>query len=121
VTAPPTSPSCAPTRRVRPGGLRPHRVPRHRPTRHGRRRATFAAAGFEADLAAYDAAPDRDTQKLAISEGFIDKLCALGDPESVRTVLGRHLDAGATEVILTAVWGTDFEPALEAAAPMARS
>lgn len=83
-------------------------------------RAMFAAAGFEADLAAYDAAPDPESQKLAIGERFIGKLCALGDPESVRAALGRHLDAGATEVILTAVWGTDFGAALEAAAPSAR-
>jgi len=41
-------------------------------------RTMFEAAGYGKDLAAYDAAaPDRDAQKLAISEEFIDSLCAL--------------------------------------------
>jgi alkanesulfonate monooxygenase SsuD/methylene tetrahydromethanopterin reductase-like flavin-dependent oxidoreductase (luciferase family) len=68
-------------------------------------------------LAAYDAAPDHESQKLAIGEGFVSKLCALGEPDSVRAAFARYREAGATEIILTAVWGTDFEPALEAAAP----
>ncbi|MET7996413.1 LLM class flavin-dependent oxidoreductase [Amycolatopsis sp. NPDC005232] len=79
-------------------------------------RTMFAAAGYAADLAAYDKATDVEAQKLAIGESFIHELCALGDAETVRESLRHHLDAGATEVILTAAWGTDFAPALEAAA-----
>jgi len=42
-------------------------------------------------LAAYDAAaPDRDAQKLAISEEFIDSLCALGDVADVQRGIARY-------------------------------
>ena len=82
-------------------------------------RSMFEAAGFADDLAAYDrAAPDRDAQKLAISEEFIEALCAVGDEEEVRRGIDRYREAGATNPILTAVWGTDFEQTLRAAAPV---
>jgi alkanesulfonate monooxygenase SsuD/methylene tetrahydromethanopterin reductase-like flavin-dependent oxidoreductase (luciferase family) len=81
-------------------------------------RAMFDTAGFGTELAAYDAAaPDREAQKLAISEAFIGELCAIGDAEAVRDGVGRYRDAGATNLIVTAVWGTDFEQTLRAAAP----
>ena len=83
-------------------------------------RAMFEAAGFAGDLTAYDtAAPDREAQKLAISEEFIEQLCALGDQDAVRRGVERYRAAGATNPILTAVWGTDFELTLRAAAPVA--
>jgi alkanesulfonate monooxygenase SsuD/methylene tetrahydromethanopterin reductase-like flavin-dependent oxidoreductase (luciferase family) len=82
-------------------------------------RSMFEAAGFADDLAAYDrAAPDREAQKLAISEEFIEGLCAVGDEDAVRRGVARYRDAGATNPILTAVWGTDFEQTLRAAAPV---
>jgi alkanesulfonate monooxygenase SsuD/methylene tetrahydromethanopterin reductase-like flavin-dependent oxidoreductase (luciferase family) len=82
-------------------------------------RSMFEAAGFADDLAAYDrAAPDREAQKVAISEEFIEGLCALGDEDAVRRGVARYRDAGATNPILTAVWGTDFEHTLRAAAPV---
>jgi hypothetical protein len=82
-------------------------------------RSMFAAAGFGEELAAYDrAAPDRESQKLAISERFIEELCALGDEDAVRRGVERYRDAGATNPILTAVLGTDFERTLRAAAPV---
>ena len=81
-------------------------------------RAMFQAAGFGDDIAAYDgAAPDREAQKLAISETFIEELCALGDAEEVQDALDRYRQAGATNPIITAVLGTDFERTLRAAAP----
>jgi alkanesulfonate monooxygenase SsuD/methylene tetrahydromethanopterin reductase-like flavin-dependent oxidoreductase (luciferase family) len=81
-------------------------------------RAMFEAAGFGPDLAAYDAAaPDRAAQKLAISEAFIAELCAIGGAEAVREGIGRYRDAGATNLIITSVWGADFEQTLRAAAP----
>lgn len=85
-------------------------------------RSMFDAAGFGGDLAAYDAAaPDREAQKLAISERFVGQLCAVGDAQAVRRGVDRYRDAGATNPILTAVWGTDFEQTLRAAAPVAAS
>ena len=81
-------------------------------------RAMFQAAGFADELAAYDAAaPDREAQKRAISEAFIGQLCALGDPQAVRDRVERYRQAGATNPILTAVWGSDFEQTMRAAAP----
>jgi alkanesulfonate monooxygenase SsuD/methylene tetrahydromethanopterin reductase-like flavin-dependent oxidoreductase (luciferase family) len=83
-------------------------------------RAMFEAAGFASDIAAYDhAAPDREAQKLAISEAFIEELCALGDEVDVRRGVERYRAAGATNPVLTVVWGTDFEATLRAAAPVA--
>ena len=85
-------------------------------------RAMFEAAGFGADLAAYDnAAPDADQQKLAISDAFISQLCAFGDEDAVRRGVQRYRDAGATHPILTPVLGTDYEAALRAAAPVGRA
>jgi alkanesulfonate monooxygenase SsuD/methylene tetrahydromethanopterin reductase-like flavin-dependent oxidoreductase (luciferase family) len=82
-------------------------------------RAMFETAGFASDIAAYDAAPDREAQKLAISEAFIEDLCALGDEVDVRHSVRRYRAAGATNPVLTAIWGTDFESTLRAAAPVA--
>jgi alkanesulfonate monooxygenase SsuD/methylene tetrahydromethanopterin reductase-like flavin-dependent oxidoreductase (luciferase family) len=79
-------------------------------------RAMFEAAGFAADLAAYDAAGDREAQKRAISEDFIEALCAIGDADALRATVERFREAGATNPILTAIWGTDFEPTLRAGA-----
>ena len=83
-------------------------------------RAMFETAGFAREIAAYDAAaPDREAQKRAISEEFIEQLCALGDEDAVRRGVERYRAAGATNPLLTAVWGTDFETTLRAAAPVA--
>ena len=80
-------------------------------------RAMFEAAGYGPELASYDAAaPDREAQKLAISEALIEELCALGGAGEIRDALGRYEDAGATNTIVTNVLGTDFEATLEAAA-----
>jgi alkanesulfonate monooxygenase SsuD/methylene tetrahydromethanopterin reductase-like flavin-dependent oxidoreductase (luciferase family) len=81
-------------------------------------RAMFEAAGFAADVAAYDAAaPDAAAQKLAIGEGFIDHLCAIGDEAAVRRGVERYREAGATNPIVTPIFGTDYEATLRAAAP----
>ena len=84
-------------------------------------RAMFQAAGFADDVAAFDAAsPDVEAQKLAISERFIDHLCAIGDDAAVRDGVQRYRDAGVTNPVLTAILGTDFEPTLRAAASARR-
>jgi hypothetical protein len=41
----------------------------------------FAHAGYEADITAYDAAADAGAQRAAISDAFIDDLCAIGEAE----------------------------------------
>ena len=79
-------------------------------------RTMFEAAGYGKDLAAYDAAaPDRDAQKLAISEEFIDSLCALGDAADVQRGIERYRAAGATHPVITGVLGTDYAATLRAA------
>jgi alkanesulfonate monooxygenase SsuD/methylene tetrahydromethanopterin reductase-like flavin-dependent oxidoreductase (luciferase family) len=84
-------------------------------------RTMFRAAGFAADIAAYDdAAPNVDAQSHAISEDFIDHLCAIGDEAAVRRGVQRYRDAGATNPVLTAITGTDFGPVLRAAATAER-
>ena len=82
-------------------------------------RSMFEAAGYAADLAGYDAAaPDATAQKLAISEDFIEHLCAIGDEATIRRVVQRYRAAGATNPILTPILGTDYDGTLRAAAPL---
>ena len=81
-------------------------------------RAMFDAAGFGDALAAYDAAaPDMEAQKRAIPEQFIAALCALGDQRTARAGIDRYRAAGATNPIITNVWGTDFAQTLQALTP----
>jgi alkanesulfonate monooxygenase SsuD/methylene tetrahydromethanopterin reductase-like flavin-dependent oxidoreductase (luciferase family) len=81
-------------------------------------RAMFQAAGFGADVAAYDAAaPDAAAQKLAIGEGFIDHLCAIGDEDAIRRGVQRYREAGVTNPIVTPIFGTDYDATMRAAAP----
>jgi alkanesulfonate monooxygenase SsuD/methylene tetrahydromethanopterin reductase-like flavin-dependent oxidoreductase (luciferase family) len=82
-------------------------------------RTMFEHAGFADDIAAYDAAaPDREAQKLAISEAFIEQLCAIGDEDALRRGVARYREAGATNPILTAIWDSDFEATLRAGAQL---
>jgi hypothetical protein len=81
-------------------------------------RAMFERAGFGREVAAYDAVSDREEQKRAISEEFIEQLCALGDDAAVQAGIARYRHAGATNPVITPVWGTEFEPTLRAAARM---
>jgi alkanesulfonate monooxygenase SsuD/methylene tetrahydromethanopterin reductase-like flavin-dependent oxidoreductase (luciferase family) len=78
-------------------------------------RAMFAQAGYEADLAAYDAAADVDAQRAAISDAFIEDLCAIGTPQDVAAGVARYRAAGATNPMITNITGTDLRPALRAA------
>jgi alkanesulfonate monooxygenase SsuD/methylene tetrahydromethanopterin reductase-like flavin-dependent oxidoreductase (luciferase family) len=79
-------------------------------------RKMFTAAGYQDDLAAFDAADgDRAAQLAAISEGFIAALCAIGDDADVRSAIDRYRRAGATNPIITNIRGTDFATALRAA------
>ena len=79
-------------------------------------RAMFAQAGYEADIAAYDAAADVSAQRAAISNAFIEDLCAIGKPEDVAAAVARYRAAGATNPMITNITGTDLGPTLRAAA-----
>lgn len=80
-------------------------------------RTMFLTAGYGEDVAAYDAAAgDQARQLAAISGGFVDDLCAIGDAGSVTTALDRFRSAGATNVMITNIRGTDFSATMRAAA-----
>lgn len=79
-------------------------------------RAMFAEAGFADALTAYDSAEDAEAQRRAIPEEFVEALCALGDAAAVRAGVERYRHAGATNPVVTQVWGTDFAATLRAAA-----
>jgi alkanesulfonate monooxygenase SsuD/methylene tetrahydromethanopterin reductase-like flavin-dependent oxidoreductase (luciferase family) len=80
-------------------------------------RAMFEAAGFAADVAAYDAAAgDVEAQKQAISADFIDHLGAIGDGGDVRRGVRRYVEAGVTNPVLTGISGTDYDATLRAVA-----
>jgi alkanesulfonate monooxygenase SsuD/methylene tetrahydromethanopterin reductase-like flavin-dependent oxidoreductase (luciferase family) len=78
-------------------------------------RAMFAQAGYEADIAAYDAASGVTAQRAAISDAFIEDLCAIGTPQEVAAGVARYRAAGATNPMITAITGTDLRPTLHAA------
>jgi Luciferase-like monooxygenase. len=78
-------------------------------------RAMFTQAGYEADIAAYDAAADAGAQRAAISDAFIEDLCAIGKPEDVAAGVARYRAAGATNPMITNIADTDLGPTLRAA------
>jgi alkanesulfonate monooxygenase SsuD/methylene tetrahydromethanopterin reductase-like flavin-dependent oxidoreductase (luciferase family) len=75
----------------------------------------FTQAGYEADIAAYDAATDAGAQRAAISDAFIKDLCAIGEPEDVAAGVARYRAAGATNPMITNITGTNLRPTLSAA------
>lgn len=79
-------------------------------------RTMFRTAGYGGDVAAYDAATgDQAKQLAAISDGFVNDLCAIGDVGSVIKALDRFRSAGATNVMITNIQGTDFSATMGAA------
>ena len=78
-------------------------------------RAMFAQAGYQADVAAYDAATGVEAQRSAIGDAFIDDLCAIGEPRDVTAGVARYRAAGVTNPMITNVPGTDLRPTLLAA------
>lgn len=76
-------------------------------------RAMLERSGFEADIAAFDAAGgDVDAMQRAISEGFLEQLTAVGDESAVHAGLDRYRAAGATSPCLGPIPKTDFEATL---------
>jgi len=81
-------------------------------------RAMLERSGFEADIAAYDAAAgDVAGMTAAISDDFLATLTAVGDEATVRAGIQRYLDAGATSPCLGPISKTDFAATLQAGAP----
>jgi alkanesulfonate monooxygenase SsuD/methylene tetrahydromethanopterin reductase-like flavin-dependent oxidoreductase (luciferase family) len=81
-------------------------------------RAMLERSGFEADIAAYDAAGgDIEKMQTAISTDFLQVLTAVGDETAVRAGIERYQDAGATSPCVGPIPRTDFEATLPAAAP----
>ncbi|HEV7460920.1 MAG TPA: LLM class flavin-dependent oxidoreductase [Solirubrobacteraceae bacterium] len=81
-------------------------------------RAMIERSGFEADVAAYDAAAgDVDKMQAAISTDFLAVLTAVGDESAVRAGIERYQGAGTTSPCVGPIPGTDFEATLRAAAP----
>jgi hypothetical protein len=78
-------------------------------------RAMFAQAGYEADIAAYDAAAGAGAQRDTISDAFIEDLCAIGKPADVAAGVARYRAAGATNPMITCIAGTDLRPTMAAA------
>lgn len=82
-------------------------------------RAMIERSGFGDDIAAFDEAAargDGEAMQAAISQAFIDQLCAIGDEDAVRAGLRRYAEAGATTPALGPVAGTDADAALRAGA-----
>ena len=81
-------------------------------------RAMLERSGFNADIAAYDAAVgDVDKMQAAISTDFLEVLTAVGDEAAVRAGIQRYQDAGTTSPCVGPIPRTDFEATLRAAAP----
>jgi len=63
----------------------------------------------------HDSATDVGAQRAAISDAFIDDLCAIGEAENVAVSVTRYRAAGATNPMITNITGTDLRPTLHAA------
>jgi len=83
-------------------------------------RAMLERSGFGEDLAAYDDAAARGDgagMRAAISDRFLQALCAIGSADDVRAGLARYQDAGVNAPCVGPIPRTDFEATLRAAAP----
>jgi F420-dependent oxidoreductase-like protein len=86
-------------------------------------RKMIERSGFEADVRLFDEAMERgdSTAAMAISDGFLENLAAIGPPDIAAAAVERYRDAGATSPCIGAVPGTDFTTALESLAELARA
>jgi alkanesulfonate monooxygenase SsuD/methylene tetrahydromethanopterin reductase-like flavin-dependent oxidoreductase (luciferase family) len=87
-------------------------------------RKMIERSGYEADVRMFDEAMERgDTNDaaVAISDGFLENLAAIGPPDLAAAAVERYREAGATSPCIGAIPGTDFEEALEALAELART
>jgi alkanesulfonate monooxygenase SsuD/methylene tetrahydromethanopterin reductase-like flavin-dependent oxidoreductase (luciferase family) len=78
-------------------------------------RAMLERSGFDAELAAFDAAGGQvEEMQAAISERFLEQLTAVGDEAAVRAGVERYRAAGASTPCVGPIPRTDFEATLRA-------
>jgi F420-dependent oxidoreductase-like protein len=87
-------------------------------------RAMIERSGYEADVRLFDEAMERgdaSAAAIAISDGFLENLAAIGPPDIAAATVERYRDAGATSPCIGGVPGTDFTSALESLAELAHA
>ena len=87
-------------------------------------RKMIERSGYEADVRLFDEAMERgdaSAAAIAISDGFLENLAAIGTPDIAAATVERYRDAGATSPCIGAVPGTYFTTALESLAELART
>jgi alkanesulfonate monooxygenase SsuD/methylene tetrahydromethanopterin reductase-like flavin-dependent oxidoreductase (luciferase family) len=87
-------------------------------------RTMIERSGYEADVALFDEAMERgdaSAATIAISDGFLENLGAIGPADIAAAAVERYRDAGATSPCIGAVPGTDFTTALDSLAELARA
>jgi alkanesulfonate monooxygenase SsuD/methylene tetrahydromethanopterin reductase-like flavin-dependent oxidoreductase (luciferase family) len=81
-------------------------------------------SGYEADVKLFDEAMERGDASgaaIAISDGFLENLAAIGPADIAAATVERYRDAGATSPCIGPIPGTDFETALESLAELAHA
>jgi alkanesulfonate monooxygenase SsuD/methylene tetrahydromethanopterin reductase-like flavin-dependent oxidoreductase (luciferase family) len=87
-------------------------------------RKMIRRSGYGADVRLFDEAMERgdaSAAAIAISDGFLENLAAIGPPDIAAATVERYRDAGATSPCIGAIPGTDFTSALEALAELAHA
>jgi F420-dependent oxidoreductase-like protein len=87
-------------------------------------RRMIERSGYEADVKLFDEAMERGDASgaaIAISDGFLENLAAIGPPDIAAATVERYRDAGATSPCIGAIPGTDFTTALESLAELAHA
>jgi F420-dependent oxidoreductase-like protein len=87
-------------------------------------RKMIERSGYEADVKLFDEAMERgdaSAATIAISDGFLENLAAIGPPDIAAATVERYRDAGATSPCIGPVPGTDFTTALESLAELAHA
>ena len=87
-------------------------------------RKMIERSGYEADVKLFDEAMERgdaSAAAIAISDGFLENLAAIGPPDIAAATVERYRDAGATSPCIGPIPGTDFTTALESLAALAHA
>ena len=87
-------------------------------------RKMIERSGYDTDVRLFDEAMERgdaSAAAIAISDGFLENLAAIGPPDIAAAAVERYRDAGATSPCIGAIPGTDFTTALESLAELARA
>ena len=80
-------------------------------------RAMIERSGFGTDIEAFDGAGgDPQAMQAAISDAFLEELCAVGSAAEVRAGVERYSAAGAGSPCIGPIPGSDFDVTLTAVA-----